>query len=176
MKSGDSATIDLTDTDGKSWVFIDATHTQEITPTNPTTEWEGLTWQVNYAGPSDTAAKIAVEWSELITRFPTATVQAKNDSNNSYSVRFGNTGSTAAQCSSSTYTCLSNFALSGVDWSGVTVTGSGVNRAASITLTTSLTKSAFATALTGLDNNEGTFPGTAPTAGIIVETVLNAAS
>ena len=174
LSSADSE-IDLTDASGKSYVYVTSgdTNKVEVTPSDPTAEFSGLTWVVNYSGPSDTAAKIQVEWNELVSRYPTASVAATSDAGNTHVVRFGDTGSGASACVNGPYAMATNVALNGISWTSVEVTGASAPYAASVTITTSLVKTGFAAALTGTDGNEGTTPG--GTHGITIATTLNAA-
>lgn len=168
--------VDLTDAQGKSWAYIDETHLIEVNPANPTCEWSGLTWKINYSGPSDTASKIQSEWAQLIANYPTATVAASSKANNTHVVRFGAAGSSAAQCANGPYALASNVALNTISWSSVTVSGPAGTPAvysAQVVITNKLTAAAFATALTGLTENEHAVA--AGTHVIEVGTTLNAA-
>lgn len=171
------AEIDLTDQYGKSYVYIDSDHYQEVTPADPTAEWSGLTWKINYAGPSNTAAKIQVEWDSFVaaTGHSTATVEAVSDEASDHVVRFGNTGATAAQCASGAYTLKSSLALNSLSWSSVSVTNPvspATDYTAQLNITDELTKAAFATALTGKGSNEGTLAAYTGTNSFTVRTVL----
>lgn len=175
--SASDKTVDLTDASGNSYVYTTTgtTNKMPVVPANPTCEWSGLTWTVSYSGPSDTAAKIQMEWNELIGRFPTANVTVTSDAGNTHTARFGDTNSGAGSCSSASYACATNVALSTISWSvAPTETGSGTNVfEVSQDITSKLTHTGFATALTGTDTNEGT--AAAGTHGITVATSLNAA-
>ena len=169
-------TVDLTDASGNSYVYTTSgtTNKMPVTPTNPTCEWSGLTWVINYSGPSDTAAKIQLEWNELISRYPTADVKVVSDAGNTHVVRFSATGAAASACDAGDYLLADDVALNTISWTSVEVSGSTNPYSASVTITTKLTAAAFATALTGTDTNEGTRAD--GTHGITVSTVLNAAA
>ena len=144
--------VDLTDAEGKSWVYIDATSLQEVTPSNPTCEWSGLSFAVSYSGPSDTAAKIQAEWNNVCTQYSTVSVAVSSDTGNTHVVRFGAAGAGAAACVNGPYSLLSAKALNSISWSSAP-TGSAAPYSSSQSI--ALTASAFATALTGLTSNEG---------------------
>ena len=167
-------TVDLTEAGtGKSYVFIDATHQIEVNPSNPTCEWSGVTWTISYSGPSDTAAKIQAEWSELITRKPTATVAANSNSGNAHVIRFGASGSSAAQCNSNDTYELGTVTLSQISWTSISVTGDAAPYSASQAATAKLSHTGFATALTGLATNEGALAEFSGAHAFTISTVLN---
>ena len=172
--SSADATIDLTAADGKSYVYVTSgdTNKVEVTPSDPTAEFTGLTWVVNYSGPSNTAAKIVVEWNELVSRYSKASVAATSDAGNTHTVRFGDSGAAASACVNGPYAMATNVALNTIDWSEVEVSGGSAPYTASVTITAKLTKTGFAAALTGTDGNEGTTPD--GTHGITVATTLAA--
>ncbi len=175
VKSGDSASVDLTDASGNSYVYTTSgtTNKVQVTPSNPTCDYVGLTWTVAYAGPSDTAAKIQIEWNELVTRYSKANVAVESDAGNSHTLRFGAEGATASACTNGPKALATNVALNSITWS-VEPSDEDEDETYEVSqsITAKLTYTSFAVAITGADGNEGAVA--AGTHGFTIKTTLAA--